>query len=203
MKYGLPSPLSLLLQGEPLSKQAWNNLVKTRVTVWHEQNLRKLSLSNSKMAYFNVQLAGLSGRPHPILHNIFTTLDAKKLRLHIKFLTCDFNTNERLAAGRPEKSPACSLCLAPLDSIEHVLVSCRSTSEIRSRLYPELVNTVVDVQPMCAILSQQPSPQVLTQFILDCTSINLPHSYRIPSHNPGVANICKVSMLFSVKGLVC
>ena len=145
------------------------------------------------MAYFNVQLAGLSGRPHPILHNIFTTLDAKKLRLHIKFLTCDFNTNERLAAGRPEKSPACSLCLAPLDSIEQVLVSCRSTSEIRSRLYPELVNTVVDVQPMCAILSQQPSPHVLTQFILDCTSINLPHSYRIPSHNPGVANICKVS----------
>ena len=145
------------------------------------------------MGYLNVQLAGLSGLPHPLLHGIFTTQDAKKLRLHIKFLTCDFITNERLAVGRPDKSPACSLCPAPLDSIEHVLVSYRATSDIRSRLYPELVNTVAQVQPMCAILSHQPSPQVLTQFILDCTSINLPQSYRIPSHNSGVAKICKVS----------
>ena len=97
LQYGLPSPLSVLLGGQACSKEAWSNLVKTRVTIWHEKKLRRLSLSNSKTIYLNIQLHGLSGRPHPTLQNINTTRDAQKLRLHLKFLTCDFLTNERIA----------------------------------------------------------------------------------------------------------
>ena len=147
------------------------------------------------MIYLNVQLAGLSGRPHPILHNICTTQDAKKLRLHIKFLTCDIMTNDRLSKTRPNRSSACDLCSAPLDSVEHVLVSCNATAEVRRRLYPELLNVVAQVQPLCEILHcQSPPPNpVLAQFILDCTSINLPESFRIPAHNPEVHKVCKIS----------
>ena len=141
----------------------------------------------------NVQLSGLSGRPHPILHNIYNTLDVKKLRVHIKFLTCDFMTNERLALDRPGVSAACDLCQDPTDSIEHVLTSCRATSEVRNRLYPELVNTVAQVQPMSTILLYHPPPCILTQFILDCTSPNLPDTIRVPTHNPGIPKICKIS----------
>ena len=116
-----------------------------------------------------------------------------KLRLHVKFLTCDYVTNERLSKTKPNKSPTCDLCPEP-DTIEHILVACRSTAEVRRRLYPELLNTVAQVQPLCALLQpQQPPPSVLVQFILDCTSINLPESYRIPAHNPGIFKICKVS----------
>ena len=99
-KYDLPPPLALL-QTPAWSKSDWNTLVKTRVTVWHERALRLQSLSNSKMEHFNVQLYGLSGRCHPALLGIMTTRDAKKLRLHIKFLSGDFLTNERRAIDQP------------------------------------------------------------------------------------------------------
>ena len=191
IKYGLPSPLSLL-KSSP-TKPTWNTMVKTKVTIWHEKELKRISAGNSKMQYLNVQLLSLSGRPHPVLHNISTTQDAKKLRLRLKFLTCDFLTSERLAIDQPSLSPACKLCSASIDSIEHVMVSCPATSEVRSRLIPDLMNAVFQVQPMCQILKYHPPPSILTQFILDCTSFNLPDSVRIPMHNPGISTICKVS----------
>ena len=167
--------------------------MKTRVTVWHERELRRKALSNSKMAYLNVQLTGLSGHPHPVLHNITNTQEAKKLRVHLKFLTSDYLTNERRAKDNPALSSACVLCSDPLDSIEHVMVTCRATSEVTRRIYPELVNAISQVQPTCRILQFHPSPSILTQFLLDPTSMNLPDSIRVPSHNPGVSIICKIS----------
>ena len=145
------------------------------------------------MKYLNVQLSGLNGPPHPALRTITTTQDVKKLRHHLKFLTCDFLTNERLHLDQPNLSPACDLCKAPTDSIEHVLVSCMATNEVRSRLFPELVNCVAKVQPMCSILRQDHSPAILSQFILDCSSLSLPDSFRIPAHNPEITSVYKIS----------
>ena len=193
LKYGLPSPLALLQTDQPWCKQTWDCLVKTRVTIWYENEYRRLASTNTKMKYLNVQLCGLSGTTHPVLHNIHTMQDAKKLRLHLKFLTCDILTNERLFQDNSITSPACSICLAPVESIEHVVVVCKATNEVRSRLLPELLNSVAKVQPNCGILLPNPEPSVLTQFIIDCTSLNLPNTFRIPSHNPGVSTICNIS----------
>ena len=192
-KYGFPSPLFLMLSGPSCSKSSWNTQIKTRITVWHEEDLRRKAARNSKMKYLNVALCGLSGRPHPALQNIYTTQEAKKLRLHLKFLTGDFLTNERLSLDNPSVSPACTLCQAPTDSIEHVLVVCRATSEVRKRLLPELLNTVARVQPMSQILLNNHPASILTQFVLDCTSINLPETIRVPAHNPGTSDIFSVS----------
>ena len=192
LKYGLPSPLSLML-GPSWSKDAWHCLVKTRVTIWHENELRKLSLNNSKMNYLNVKISGLTGAAHPALHCISTTQDAKKLHLHLKFLTGDFLTNERLSIDQPHLSSACSLCDHPVESIEHVLVSCRATRDVKSRLLPELMNAVAAVQPSCGILKDNPTDSILTQFVLDCTSLNLPDPIRVPAHNPGISAIYRVS----------
>ena len=193
LQYGLPSPLSVLLGGQACSKEAWSNLVKTRVTIWHEKKLRRLSLSNSKMIYLNIQLHGLSGRPHPALQNINTTRDAQKLRLHLKFLTCDFLTNERTAIDQPFRSPACLLCGAAIESLELVLVTCRATMDVRSRLLPELLNAVARVQPTCQILQKLPPPSILAQFVTDCSSFNLPENVRIPTHNPNISEIFLIS----------
>ena len=130
MKYGLPGPLSLMETGTAWQKSRWKCLVKTKVIVFHENELRRQSLSNSKMEYCNTQLSGLSGRPHPALLNVHTTQDAKKLRHHLKFLTGDFLTGERLALNQPNLDPACKLCKAPVESTEHVLVACGATAEI-------------------------------------------------------------------------
>ena len=52
---------------------------------------------------------------------------------------------------------------------------------------------VVVVQPLCAILECYSSPPILAQFILDCTSLNLPDNYRIPAHNPNISLVYKIS----------
>ena len=54
------------------------------------------------------------------------------------------------------------------------------------------LNTVAQVQPTSQILHVAAS-DVLTQFILDCTSINLDDSIRVPAHNPGIDKLFQVS----------
>ena len=142
------------------------------------------------MRYLNVSLSGLAGTPHVALLNINTTQDARKLRYHLKFLTGDYLTAERLAIDQA-LSPNCKLCDAPVESIDHVLTGCLATAETRRRILPELYNTVSQVQPSCAILSLQ--TEHLTQFILDCSSMNLPNNFRVPTHNPRISEIFKVS----------
>ena len=184
--------LSLLKQKHPWTKEEWNTLVNTKITCWHERKLRAAALNNSKMTYLNVQLHGLSGKPHPILQNISNTQDVKKLRLHLKFLTSDYLTNDRIALDQKGRSAACSLCGAQ-DTIEHVLTLCSATNSVRNRLLPDLMNTVAVVQPTCELLNNYSSSAVMTQFILDCTSFNLPDPFRIPNHNPRISEIFRIS----------
>ena len=134
MKYGLPSPLSML-EGTPPSDETWKSLVVTKITVWFEQELRQQAINNSKMEYFNVQLLGLSGRPHPALHNINTTQECKKLRHHIKFLTGDVLTGTRIAKDQPGSNPACKLCLAPKMLIRMCINLPRKTVYIASNCF--------------------------------------------------------------------
>merc|ERR1719206_1730991 len=64
--------------------------------------------------------------------------------------------------------------------------------EIKSKLV-ELMNTVSKVQPTSGILAYNITPHLLTQFILDCTSPNLPDAIRIPMHNPDLPEIYRIS----------
>ena len=189
--YKLPDPLHLMEREALWSKERWKTLTKTRVTAHHESELRRKAIGNSKMAYLNVQIAGLSGRAHPALQNILTTQDVKKLRYHTKFLSGDFLTGERLGIDQGA-DPQCRLCLATIESTDHILVHCRSLQEVRERLLPELLNTVASVDPASQILVNPTSPH-LTQFLLDCTSLNLPNSYRISPQIPGLNQIFKIA----------
>ena len=106
--------------------------------------------------------------------------------------TSDYLTNDRIALDQRGRSPACSLC-GVNDSIEHVLTLCSATNSVRSRLLPDLMNTVAMVQPTLELLNNYSSSTVLTQFILDCTSFNLPDPFRIPVHNPRLSEIFQIS----------
>ena len=78
-------------------------------------------------------------------------------------------------------------------SMHREFATCMATHEVRSRIYPELMNCVVKVQPLCSILRQDHSPETLTQFLLDCSSLSLPDSFRIPAHNPEITSVYKIS----------
>ena len=129
----------------PPTKSAWRELTWTQITVHAERKWRQLAASNSKMQYLNVELLGLSGKPHPLLTAMNTTRDVMKLRTHLKFLTGDFLSYERLANDRKSNDPHCRLCDTNCEDIKHILTECRGTSDIRERLFPELVNVVAAI----------------------------------------------------------
>jgi hypothetical protein len=191
-KYGLPDPLSLMQQ-QLLSKSAWKTLVSNRVTVYHEIELRRKAMVNTKLEFFNVQILGLTGRPHPAILSIRDTRDSFKLKAHLKFLTGDILSQHNLSIERGS-DPHCRLCLAVCEHTQHILTECRSTSDIRERLYPQLVNLLADIQPSSGLLDyDQTTNTLLTQFILDPTSMNLPNSHRISFQHPRLHDLYRLS----------
>ena len=179
IKYDIADPLALLQQ-QPPTKSAWKEYTWTKIIVLTENSLRAKATNNSKMEYLNVQLAGLSGRPHPALTSVTTTRDIPKLRLHLKFLTGDYPSYHRLARDRGTNDSYCRLCTSPCEDTKHILTECRATSDLREKLLPELLNTVACINPNSKILDLTTmTNQVLTQFILDCGSLNLPKYYTL------------------------
>ena len=100
--YGLPDPL-LLLDQPPPPKSTWKENITTTITAYHERRLRELASENSKMKWFNVSLLGLRGKCHPLLNDVTTAHEVKKLRCQLKMLCGDlftlFNFSIRATAG--------------------------------------------------------------------------------------------------------
>ena len=190
--YGLPDPLHLLENEAVWPKEKWKTLTKTRVTIYHESNLRSKAESNSKMDFLNVNALGLTGRPHPALHNLATTQDADKSRVHIKFLAGDFLTGELLAA-QSGGNPICKLCESENETTEHIITRCRALSSVRDRVMPEMLYKVAEIAPRCEILTPNNNTLHRTQFLLDCTSLNLPQNFRISNQNPRISEVFKIT----------
>ena len=188
--YGISDPLFLIEKETPWSKDRWKTLTTTKVIIYHERQLRSKAARNSKMDYLNVQTLGLTGRIHPAVQNLWTTQDVRKARQHLKFLAGDYLTGEQLA-NENGGQPKCKLCLAPVETTAHIIVKCSALSDVRNRIMPELLNKISDIQPTSQVL-KNPNSNNLTQFILDCTSTNLPTEYRISGEHPRVQEIYKL-----------
>ena len=89
--YSLEDPLSCLQRDHP-SKSEYREHILTKVTAYHEGELRCLAARNSKMDYMNVSLTGLRGKQHTSLAKLINVDDMKKLRLHTKVLVGDYLT---------------------------------------------------------------------------------------------------------------
>jgi hypothetical protein len=187
--YGLPDPLQLM-QAPPPTKRSWNTLVTTKVTVYHENKWRLKAENNSKMTNLNVRMLGLSGKPHPILSKIRDSRDISKLRIQLKFLTGDVLSQERLNIDQGT-DPKCRLCSAPCENYTHILTQCRGTAEVRQRLHPELLNVINDVDPGCEITNCA-TDEILTQFIIDASSMNLQNKYRISILHPRLQEVYSI-----------
>ena len=193
MKYNLPDPLALL-NTPPCPKPEWKELLSTKITVHAEKLWRAKAAANSKMKYLNVNLLGLSGRPHPALLGITSAREIPKLRIHLKFLSGDFLTFQRLAKDRNMSDTYCRLCQATCEDIQHVLTECKATEEIRQRLLPDLLNMVMKINPVSKLLDLTTlTPHTLTQFVLDCGSPNLSNDYRISYSHPDICNLYQLS----------
>ena len=115
-------------------------------------------------------------------------------------LTCDYYTFQ-IRAKYQGGSPLCKLCedQSPRnEDIPHILTECFAYSEIRIRIfkeYEELCNNAMNQINFSNFLR---NPFHLTQFILDCGSLNLPS--RISYDDPVCLGIFKLSrdLCFSI-----
>ena len=184
--YNLPDPLTLLSEA-PWSKERWKAHYTIKIRSHHEKLLRESASTNSKMEWFNISLIGLTGRHHPILHNITTTRQAEQARPQIKMLCGDYLTMDRLVQDRQSGDPSCQLCPSPTspppETLPHLLTECRGTADLRERIFPQLLTTLNKLYPSHPLLQSPLSHHrldyTLTQFLIDPTSFNLPQCYRL------------------------
>ena len=101
--YGLTDPLQCL-QSDPPQKSVYKEHILTKVTAFHEKELRQNSLSNSNMMYLNVSVFGLRGKRHPSLSNLLTAFNVKKSRPHLKMLCMDYYTLSLLLSSQSENT---------------------------------------------------------------------------------------------------
>ena len=198
--YSLPDPLQLLCS-TPWSKERWKDHCSALVLSHHETALRKRAASNFKLQYLNINCTGLTGKPHPVLSWVQTTQDVVTVRPHVKMLSGDLLCYAFLAHDRG-LAPYCRLCsaahkdltpnqpAAPDEDYEHLLTGCRATANTRADKLATLLNTVAYHCKNNSILNN-PSHTELTQFMLDCSSLNLPGDMRVPPNYPGFTNITK------------
>ena len=176
-------------------KQSWKDLCTTKVRALHEKNLRSKAAANYKLNFLNVQSIGLCGQTHISLHSLMTTQDLRIVRPHLKMLSGDYLCFQHMWKDRGS-DPQCRLCpsseLVP-ETITHILAVCRGTYEARSKIFPELLNVIADVSPFNKMLLNSEEPDTIAQFILDCTSLNLPNDIRISNSAPGVTRIFEVA----------
>ena len=196
--YNLPDPLTLL-STPPWPKQRWRDHTKTAVTSYHEAFWRLSAAQNSKLQFLNVQAIGLSAKPHPVVSWAVTTQDVITIRTHMKMLSGDYLCYSYLAHDRG-LDPCCRLCQilpqseqvtqTPTEDMVHIIAECRATRETRDQSLPNLLNIVADYFPSNMVLTN-PTSRQLTQFILDCSSLNLPSNFRIPFDHPGFVQITR------------
>ena len=145
------------------------------------------------MSYFNVSLFGLRGRLHPALKNIITPEEVRKSRIHIKMLTGDYLTFE-VKSTQSGGSPYCLCCPGSsfeTESLQHIVTACEAYTELRERILEEysiLCSTTMNKLNFQII---REDPEVLCQFILDPSSMNL--SSRVNISDPKLDALFKIS----------
>ena len=128
------------------------------------------------------------------------TQDIVIVRPHVKMLAGDYLCFAFLAHDR-DVNPHCRLCNAtpnpvppnhpgPVEDYEHLLTGCRGTADTRADKLATLFNTIAYHSSNSGILDN-PSPNLLTQFMLDCTSLNLPTDMCIAPNYPGFIDIAR------------
>ena len=184
-RYGLEDPL-VYMNGDPPAQSAWKELVNTKITAYHEQKLRAAAAKNRRMNFLNTYSCNLKGRHHPALSNMVTTWDVKRSRAHIKFLSYE------VKAEQGGGSPLCKICqTGSVERISHIIASCPAMAKERDKVLLELRNLCTLTKNNLSLDYFIHNEDVLSQFILDPTSLNL--SIRVSLQDPIVSAFYRLS----------
>ena len=145
----------------------------------------------------NVSTTGLSGKCHPILRDIVTTVDVKAARPVIKCFTGDYYCFAARGA-QTGQSTHCRICPSDDDSREpedivHVVAGCAATNDIRTNMMVNVIAAASSTAVPIDIPSILQDKKTLCQFLLDCTSLNLDNNTRVNMNDPASAEIFRQS----------
>ena len=173
--YHLPHPL-LLLQN-PLSKESFKKLVKSKVLDYWEVKLRAEASLMPSLTFFHPQFMSLT-----VPHKIWTTAgpnsyEVAKARMQLIFLSSQYPC-AKLTRHWSTDNPL-GLCSYPdcqrlnrVESPEHILLQCPAYTITRDKLVTMCLKLRTPASHRLAIgflLSN--SSQAIMQFLLDCSVI--------------------------------
>ena len=198
--YDLDDPLDCLKK-DPPSKPIYQEHILTKITAFHERELRLAASKNkdepnSKMKYLNVSLLGLRGKLHPAVTNVFTTHSVKKMRPHLKMLAGNYLTFEE-KSQQSGGSPFCRICnvVTEPESLEHLISRCVGLSETRTNIL-NLMTNLCQGSSLNIDLSKFSNSE-LTQWILDPSSMSL--KTRVNIAHPILPSLLQLSRDFCYK----
>ena len=156
--------------------------------------LRQSADGNDLMKYLNVSTTGLRGRHHPALSNMVTAHEVKLSRPHVKFLAGNYLTY-KIKSDQSGGSPRCRICQSGCDeTVSHVISTCQGMAVERNRLLSEFKVLCSKTKNQIVFDDIIKSEELLCQFILDPTSLNL-HT-RVSLSDPLVPQFYKLSRDF-------
>ena len=134
------------------------------------------------MCYLNVNVTGLNGRVHPALTGVTDTQGVPKIRAHLKMLCNDLYTYKR-KSDYQGGSPHCRLCQESIEDLDHIIAQCSAYSDVRDRILDEIEIICSESNSLINFEEIKKTQKHLTQFILDCSSLNLPSRFNIYDEN--------------------
>ena len=186
-RYGWEDPLTYLNR-DPPSRSTWKEIINTKITAYFEQKLRAAA---SPSSFLNTFSCNLRGRPHPTVKNMISTWDVKRSRAHLKFLAGNYLTYQ-VKAAQSGGSARCRLCDTGLpESVSHIISVCSALEEQRNKLLIDLQNLCSLAQTNINLEEFKNKEEVLCQFILDPSSLNL--SKRVSPQDPILPEFYKLS----------
>ena len=105
--------------------------------------------------------------------NIRTAEEVKKMRPHLKMLCGNFLTYGTKFDQSGRGSARCKLCDHKYESLSHIVVTCPLYSEVRFKILEQFSGVLSESQNCLTLEDFSSSETLLTQLILDPSSMNL------------------------------
>ena len=169
--YSLPHPLVLLTN--PVDKNKFKRLVKSKVTDYWEQKLRKEAAELTSVPYFKPRFMSLSS-PHPIWTSCGSNpFESRKAISACRMLSGKYLTDKLQRHWTQNREGLCLLpaCAPPSEgSLEHILLHCPALAQTRASLH-QLSRTVAQeshllFEIITGVLNSD-NNEIVMQFILD------------------------------------
>jgi hypothetical protein len=157
--YDLPTAYELLKH--PPSKLAWKQTVKTAIYEYHHNKLLEEATERSSLVCMNTSVY-CAGMLHPMWKDLVTPVDIRRVTVVAQLLVGRYPLATSRTRGKAISSNICPLCKNEPETLEHFLLYCTVSDDIRCTHLPHLLY-------ICKVQSLNIAPENLVSYILDST----------------------------------